>query len=701
MTVQCIDVHADLALQRGSCLVCITVDQASEEFIDGIRGVLAHPPANAPVLVCDCTSPNSSVLQSLRELDDHELLYAHLGEHSIDAVLNLAAPADVLMLRSQCVVQDGWYEGLRDAAYVDSRVATARAMIQQDTSDFASAAAAVRRRSLRLRPRVPAGGGPCVYVRRSALDLAGPFEGAPASDRITAGDFWHRSIRSGLSHVLADEVLVGQRDCTSMALNGDTGPLQRALHCARRARAGVSVVIDAGILSGPMTGTQVHVIETVAALARTRAVRLKALVPADLSEDVARNLESWPGVQLMTHAEARKLGSDRADVAHRPYQINNAGELTFLTQLADRLVVTHQDLISYFNQSYFSSLDAWERYRQLTRGALAIADRVLFVSDHARNDALAEELVEAHRASVVHNGVDRVAQRHEQPLRPSAVAALPEDAEVMLCIGTDYHHKNRIFALRVLEQLQQRHGWAGCLVFAGPSVPQGSSRPQETEMLADRPPLARSVITTAAISESEKAWLYGRARLVIYPTVQEGFGLVPFEAAAHDVPCLWAPGTSLSELLPDAAAPILPWDAEWSAHRAMELLRDDQLRRRNIESIREAGTELTWDVTARRLIELYNDTCDAPPTPASAPERRHGRISGALTEDSMRLIGPGGALPPDVERPLLALATHPRIGAPVFRALKLGYRTSYKLRRWRGRNGSAGPPRVQDAQSRK
>ena len=39
-------------------------------------------------------------------------------------------------------------------------------------------------------------------------------------------------------------------------------------------------------------------------------------------------------------------------------------------------------------------------------------------------------------------------------------------------------------------------------------------------------------------------------------------------------------------------------------------------------------------------------------------------MSRALSEDAMRLIGPGGALPADVERPLLALATHPQIGAP-------------------------------------
>ncbi len=64
-------------------------------------------------------------------------------------------------------------------------------------------------------------------------------------------------------------------------------------------------------------------------------------------------------------------------------------------------------------------------------------------------------------------------------------------------------------------------------------------------------------------------------------------------------------------------------------------------------------------------------------------------MQGALSEDAIRLIGPGGALPTDVERPLLALATHPQVGTPMFGALRLGYRASYWLRRL-GRGGQGG-----------
>jgi glycosyltransferase involved in cell wall biosynthesis len=285
------------------------------------------------------------------------------------------------------------------------------------------------------------------------------------------------------------------------------------------------------------------------------------------------------------------------------------------------------------------------------------------------------------RTSVVHIGVDHPVARTDEPSQPPGTTRLGAGAEAILCLGTDYRHKNRVFAIRMLEQMQRRHGWDGFLLLAGPSVAHGSSRQAEADLLGRDPRLARSVIDLGPVDEAGKAWLLRRAGLVIYPTTNEGFGLVPFEAANAGLPCMWAPGTSLSEILPDSAAEIVAWDADQSADRAVELLRDDRRREQNVAAVRAAGKDLTWDATAAHLLELYEAACDAPGTPAGAIQNRDGTIGWSLSEDALRLVGPGGELPSDVERPLLALATHPQIAGPLFGALKLGYRAAYRLRR--------------------
>ncbi len=575
-----------------------------------------------------------------------------------------AAPADVVVLKPGCRVATGWLDALREAAYASSNTATATALTQHDVlSDrpehsLDEAAADVHEASLRLRPRIEAPDGPCVYVRRDAIELVGNAD----------TDFHAQCVARGLAHVLADDVLVVDARPVKPPAHEPTPPETRATAAARRALHGFSAMIDARILAGPTTGTQVHVLELIAGLARTERVRLTALIPDAPSEYALERLQALSSVNLTTYGHAAH--ARRVDVVHRPFQLSNAGDLGFLASLGGRLLLTQQDLIAYHNPAYFPSRDAWQEYRELTRTGLRTADRVLFFSAHARDDALAEELIDGTHASVVHIGVDHsqaTVQAEAPPGGAEAIAARP----FLLCLGTDFLHKNRLFALRLLEALVEQ-GTDATLVFAGPAVSYGSSRPQETLYMAARPSLAGRVIDVGAVSEAEKQWLYSRTALVVYPSVLEGFGLVPFEAAAYGVPCLWAAGSSLSELLPDEAAGIVPWAPDRSARNARTLMDDQAARQANLGAIDQAAERLTWDTTAERLLEVYRATADAPARPRVTP-------GFVLSEDAARLVGPGGELPADVHRPLLAVATHPRIARPFYGALRLGYRASHRI----------------------
>jgi glycosyltransferase involved in cell wall biosynthesis len=617
-------------LNRGEVAVCIVGAPTDD-----------HPPAHVPAGI--------PILQVGSETEAFER----------------TAPADVVLLRPGCRVPPGWLEDLHEAAYASATTATATALTQHDLGRAAAgpaepsgAAAAVKAGSLRLRPRIEAPGTACVYVRRSALDLVGD-----------PGDFATRCVELGLAHVLADDVLVLDPAPTPAQSSEATPPLTRARAAARRALRGLSATIDATILFGPTTGTHVHVLELIAGLARTERVRITAIVPDHPSEYALSRLRGLPRVDLLTYREAAR--ADPADVVHRPFQLSNAGDLSFLGSLGERLLVTQQDLIAFHSPAYFPSPAAWLEYRVLTRLGLGNADRVLFFSAHARDDALAEELVEPSRASVLSLGVDHPVTG--TPTAPPAGAERLAAGPVLLCLGTDYLHKNRVFALRLLHALAEQ-GVHATLVFAGPRVPHGSSRPQEVRFLQANPHLAPAVLDLGPVTEAEKAWLFERCDLVVYPSVLEGFGLVPFEAAAHRVPCLWAPGSALSELLPDDAAGIVPWDAEPSAAHARSLLQDQHARERNLSAIDTAARRLTWDATAEKLIETYSAAADAPARPRAAA------TGVTLTEDAARLVGPGGELPADVHRPLLALATHPSLAKPAFAALKLGYRLLQRRR---------------------
>jgi glycosyltransferase involved in cell wall biosynthesis/GT2 family glycosyltransferase len=715
-----------LGLERGAVAVCIPVHGAYDDFAQCLDSVLRHTPVRIPLLVADDASPDPAVQELLERRDAdgalaHEIHYARQAVNvgfvnNCNDAIAAVAPADIVLLNSDCIVGPEWLERLRDAAYADSTVATATPFTNHGTilsipyrnrptrtlpegCSVDDVAVSLQRLSRRIRPHIPAAVGHCIYIRRTAVDLAGAFDPAFSPGYGEEVDFSQRCLLQGLVHVAADDVFVYHRGSASFGLaphkerndelvekrypyyqgavaaaqRDTSGPLPRALALGRVAMRGLRVTVDARCLGPHITGTQVHTLELIAALARTDRVRLRAVVPRQIGEMAAETLATVEGVQ--TVVEGEELEPD--DLVHRPYQLLEPGELRLLPQLGERLLITHQDMIAYRNPGYFASSDAWRQFRSLTSRAFGLADHICFFSQHAANDAAAEQLIDPSRTSVVYIGADHhTVTLVTSPQQPPAAAQL-DGKSFLLCIGTDFRHKNRVFALRILSELHRRHGWDGTLVFAGPEVSEGSSRPQEAAFLRRHPGLADRVLDLRNVSEPEKAWLFEHCAGVVYPSAYEGFGLIPFEAAAYGAPCFFAWQTALAETLPESSATIVPWDEGATADAIFAVLADEQRRAELVASVAEAGTRFTWERTAAELVDLYEHVITTPRRDVTAlADDAYALVNGVANSELL-------ALPTEVANALLAFTLRPWLREPLFWALKAGHRVGHTMRRVR------------------
>ena len=741
MKVRWIKAGESIGARRGETVVCIPVYAGHEMLVKCLESVFAHTPAPVPIMVFDDASPDERSQQHVRGLedaaDDRELFYLRRERNvgfpaNVNGAFAAAAPADVVVLNSDCVVAEAWLENLHAAAYDNSRVATATALTNHGTIvsvpdlrrprpslpepwNLDDAAAAIRLRSRRIRPRMPTAIGHCMYVRRTALELVGDFDLVFTPGYGEEVDFSQRCLLSGLCHVLADDVLVLHRGGGSFGHQADrhlvqdaheriiaarypyyhdglrsleqtAGPLSRALNVARRALNGLTVIVDlrGAQDQGP---DQASVLGLLRALAQTGDVRLAALVSGEGQVDIASALGGVDGLTLLS--EARAAGVQRADVVHRLHGVSSVEQLAELTNLGERVVLTHLDLCQYHNPAYSQDFRAWEAHRALTRQVMGVVNGVVFFSDGARADALAEGLVQPSRVWTVRAGVDHVAGGGAQPRPPLAAARLADEIETILCIEPSFRHTNRMFALRVLEQLQLRHDWEGRLLLVGREVKYGSSSPEEQRCLDGNPRLAEATVILPAVDPAERAWLFGRCRLLLHFPIGDGLELVPFEAAGHGVPCLWAPGTSLGELISEENATIVPWDAHASADRAFALLCDDAIREQALSAVQSAASRLTWAASAERLIEVYEDVCAAPEAVTGRPNSLLGPIHEDLHEGPGGLLETGAAPSTHATRPPPVPPIRPGIATPLFRALELGHRASLGLRQWRPRGGRA------------
>src|SRR5207253_764056 len=154
-------------------------------------------------------------------------------------------------------------------------------------------------------------------------------------------------------------------------------------------------------------------------------------------------------------------------------------------------------------------------------------------------------------------------------------------------------HKNRPFAIRLLARLLA-DGWGGRLVLAGGEVAHGSSRADE-DRIAAAEDVGEALVRLGPVSEAERRWLVEHCAAVAYPSVDEGFGLLPFEAARAGRPCLFAAVGPLAEMLPPQTATLVPWDAAESARRARPLLTDGEERDRHVAAVRAAADGYRWE----------------------------------------------------------------------------------------------------------
>jgi glycosyltransferase involved in cell wall biosynthesis len=737
--------------ERGSPVVAIPVLPTDGEnhgecrALATISSVVQHTAESVPVLLVGADVELSRLADALSARLEGRSLLAYAGEPGsgrgalVNAAARLAYSGDLVLLIPGVTVATRWLERLRAAAISDATVASATPLSlgyggvdltlpragggvetrassagdmtpeSQPTGDSVGSlegpATVIAEHSKRLLPRIASIGPGCVYLRRRALELVAPVDETLELDA-ALGSLATSMVAVGYVHVLADDVLVdgaarglpSPHHLPAPALHSgveetiaeERGRLARAVSVGRTALRSLSVTVDARALTATLGGTQTYIIELIRALANNGGTSVRALIPPDLSERAREALEATD-TELVTYDQVID-GVTLSDVVHRPQQVFTPDDLNLLKLVADRIVIGQQDLISYHNHSYHPNLDRWRSYRRVTRMSLAAADQVVFFSEHARRDARAEDLVNGARAHVVSVGLERHESIAAQERRPDGVA---EADPFLLCLGADYAHKNRPFAIKLLRSLRDR-GWMGRLVLAGAHVQFGSSRERERELLRSDPDLAATVVDVGPVDEAGRRWLYRRARGLVYPTLYEGFGLLPLEAAAWDLPCLFAAQASLAEFA-EHAATLVPWDSDASAAAILPLLSDGGARDAHMGQLR--GISLpSWQQVAEQLVEVY-ERAIAEPASSAAPrvwldlEREsyiarlehdvdHLRLTAQEYQDAyhalekrvangLPLIDEGGLLTAAQQRGLMRVASRRRFGSVLLAPFEL------------------------------
>ena len=349
------------------------------------------------------------------------------------------------------------------------------------------------------------------------------------------------------------------------------------------------VVIDGACISADSfsTGTHQVVINLTKGLALARPDAVVAIAVGSSGRSVAAQLmASVPNVVVIDRNH-----DARFDLVYRPYQFLRASELTWTYGVANRVVLGQLDMIGFNNYSYHPNAAAYSSLRNLQRASLRRCDVVTTISQFAAATIVAECAdLEGDRVKVVLCGTDHVSAGPSR--RPVNLA--PQCTQFVVCMAATFQHKNRPHAIRTFAELRRR-GYRGHLVMAGPEPMYGRSIDTEAQVLGTLPSTDRvAVHRLGAVDEAAKWWLLEHASAVLYPSVNEGFGLVPFEAAMVGTPALTATTASLPEVLGGEVTMTSSWDVgEW-ADIISEWIDNPEAASRQVCAVRDRGRQLTW-----------------------------------------------------------------------------------------------------------
>jgi glycosyltransferase involved in cell wall biosynthesis len=116
------------------------------------------------------------------------------------------------------------------------------------------------------------------------------------------------------------------------------------------------------------------------------------------------------------------------------------------------------------------------------------------------------------------------------------------------------------------------------LVLAGPAPEP------ELRALASVPTLEPRVSFVVDPDDEELAELYNGATLFLFPSIYEGFGWPPLEAAYYGCPVVCSRAASLPEVVGDAALMCDPGNTSGFASAVIHLMSDQLLARKLIEN---------------------------------------------------------------------------------------------------------------------
>jgi len=286
-------------------------------------------------------------------------------------------------------------------------------------------------------------------------------------------------------------------------------------------------------------------------------------------------------------------------------------------------VMTVHDMLEHMSGAREQSGFRRSLYFQMTKRVLAGAARIFAVSNFTRNEIEKLFDIPSDRVEVVYNAIDeRFLHGHASAADRDLIARRYQVTyPFLLYAGRISPHKNVVRMIEAFSalktELEKDQAYPDLkLIIIG-------------DDLSGNPDLRRTVVRSGVQNDVRFLGFipievlrifYDQAKIFVFPSLYEGFGLPPLEAMVHGTPVVTSNVSSLPEVVGNAAVLVNPENVFEIMRALHRVLRDQALRDRMKERGYQQAAKFSWETSVRRILEAYGQVVlGMPAHPAQQP----------------------------------------------------------------------------------
>lgn len=243
---------------------------------------------------------------------------------------------------------------------------------------------------------------------------------------------------------------------------------------------------------------------------------------------------------------------------------------------------------------------------QGTIDSINYADTIIAISHHGKNELLKYFDINEDKIKVVHLAAKDIFKPANDEAKEEVLGKYDISEEYIFNLGTLEPRKNIKTLIEAYARLPAIVKRKNRLIIGGGRGWLNS----EIDKLVKSLNIQQYIKFIGYVKEEDLPALYSAAKLFVYPSLYEGFGLPVLEAMACGTPVITSNSSSLPEIAGDAAILVEPADTKQLTDYMLLLINDEKLRHQMSLKGMEQAKKFSWEKTARETLDIYEKIYD-------------------------------------------------------------------------------------------